>query len=70
MSAEEVAEYAAYNVDGALEVRAARRGDSYPADRWAQDQQALGSRVLRRRVVVVEDWTEMLPHASTMDGRT
>jgi hypothetical protein len=59
MSAEEVTEYAAYNVDGGLEVRATRPGDQYPADRWARDQQALGARVLRRRVIVVEDWTEM-----------
>jgi hypothetical protein len=59
MSAEEVTEYAAYNVDGGLEVRTAHPGDLYPAEQWARDHQALGSRVLRRRVIVVEDWAEM-----------
>jgi hypothetical protein len=31
----------------------------YPAEQWARDQQALGARVFRRRVVVVEDWAEV-----------
>jgi hypothetical protein len=26
---------------------------------WARDQQALGARVFRRRVVVIEDWAEV-----------
>jgi hypothetical protein len=66
----EVTEYAVRNPDGKLEIRTSRRGEPYPAEQWARDHLALGSRVLRHRVVVVEDWTEMLPHASTMDGRT
>ena len=59
MSAEEVIDYAAYNLDGGLEVRTTHPGDLYPAEQWARDQQGLGSRVLRRRIIVVEDWVEM-----------
>lgn len=33
----------------------------YPLDRWIADEQRLGG-VMRRRIIVVEDWTEV-PHA-------
>jgi hypothetical protein len=62
MGAEEVTEYAARNQDGHWQVRVTRPGEPYPADQWARDQQALGARVLRRRVIVVEDWAEMRLH--------
>jgi hypothetical protein len=56
---QEVTEYAARNADGELLIRQSRRGEPYPAEQWARDQLALGARVMRRRVIVVEDWTEM-----------
>jgi hypothetical protein len=57
---DEVTEYAARTVDGGLVIRSSQGEDpKYPAARWARDQQALGSRVQRRRVIVVEDWAEM-----------
>lgn len=51
-------EYAARNVDGELMLR---KDDDphYPAARWAQDQRALGVRVQRRRIVVVDDWADL-----------
>jgi hypothetical protein len=58
----EVIEYAARNQDGDLLIRVARPGEPYPAGQWARDQQALGARVLRRKVIVVDDWTEMRLH--------
>lgn len=56
----EVIEYAARTTDGDLVVRASHRGELYTAEQWARDQLALGSRVLRRRIVVVEDWAEVV----------
>jgi hypothetical protein len=57
----EVIEYTARNQDGGWETRVSRPGELYPADQWASDQQALGSRVLRRRSIVV-DWAEVQLH--------
>lgn len=62
MDREELTEYAARNADGEWETRQSRRGELYPAEQWARDHLALGSRVLRRRIVVVEDWAEVEPH--------
>ncbi|HEY2276785.1 MAG TPA: hypothetical protein VGI00_00410 [Streptosporangiaceae bacterium] len=59
MGADEVIDYAAQSQDGNWQIRVTRPGEPYPADQWARDQQALGARVLRRRVIVVDDWTEM-----------
>jgi hypothetical protein len=59
MGVEEVIEYAARNQDGDWQIRVTRPGEPYPAAQWARDQQALGARVLRRRVIVVDDCTEM-----------
>lgn len=41
-----------------------RNGDAefeeiYPLDRWIVNQQRFGGKVLRRRIIVVEDWTEV-----------
>jgi hypothetical protein len=59
----EVFEYAARTVDGELEIRSSR-GESpmYPAAQWTRDQQALGARVQRRRIIVLDDWSD-LPRA-------
>jgi hypothetical protein len=62
MGAEEVTEFAARSQDGHWQVRVTRPGEPYPAGQWARDQQAIGARVLRRRVIVVDDWTEMRLH--------
>jgi hypothetical protein len=62
MGADEVIEYAARNQDGQWQIRATHPGEPYPADQWARDQLALGARVLRRRVVVADDWAEMRLH--------
>jgi hypothetical protein len=58
---EHTIEYAAWNIDGEWEFRVTRPGELYPAGQWARDQQALGSRVLRRRIIVVDDWAEIPP---------
>jgi hypothetical protein len=59
MDGHEVTEYAVRNQDGHWQIRVTRPGEPYPASQWARDQQALGARVLRRRVIVVDDWNEM-----------
>ena len=57
----EVIEYAARNVDGVLQIRSSGEADPlYPAEQWAPvAERALGSRVFRRRVIVLEDWAEV-----------
>jgi hypothetical protein len=53
----EVFEYAARTVDGEVVVRSSQDEEpKYPAARWARDQQALGARVQRRRIIVLDDW--------------
>jgi hypothetical protein len=52
-------EYTACNQDGDWQVRVTQFGEPYPAHQWAHDQQALGGRVFRRRVVLVDGWAEM-----------
>jgi hypothetical protein len=60
VSSGEVTEYAARTIDGDVVIRSTAGEDpKYPAARWARDQQALGSRVQRRRIIVVEDWAEV-----------
>lgn len=62
MDSNEVTEYAARTVDGELEIRSTRgEAPLYPAERWARDQQALGSRVQRRRIIVLDDWADLPP---------
>jgi hypothetical protein len=60
MDGEEVTENAARNVEGELAIRSSQ-GESpqYPASRWARDQQALGARVQRRRIIVLDDWPDL-----------
>jgi hypothetical protein len=62
VGAHEVIEYAAHNQDGGWETHVSRPGELYPAGQWARDQQALGARMLRRRIIVVDDWTEVQLH--------
>lgn len=57
MDGNEVTGYVARTVDGELEIRSSRdESPQYPAARWARDQQALGSQVQRRRIIVLDDW--------------
>jgi hypothetical protein len=57
---DDVFEYAARNVDGELILRSSRDDDPhYPAARWAQDQRALGAKVQRRRILVVDDRADL-----------
>ena len=53
-------EFAARSIDGGVEIRTTRdENPQYPAGQWARDQQALGARVQRRRIIVVEDWADL-----------
>jgi hypothetical protein len=61
MDGQEITEYAVRNLDGEWEFRRGQPGQLYTAEQWARDHLALGSRVLRRRVQVIEDWTELPP---------
>lgn len=33
--------------------------DAYPLERWIPNQQKFGGKVYTRKVIVVEDWTEV-----------
>jgi hypothetical protein len=56
----EITEYALPTEAGFMAVRIPAGTERlYPAERWVRDQQALGQRVLRRRIIVVEDWAEV-----------
>jgi hypothetical protein len=56
---DEVFEYAARTIEGELVIRSSKDEDPhYPAARWARDQQALGSRVQRRRIMILDDWED------------
>jgi hypothetical protein len=60
MDGNEIFEYAARNVEGELAVRSSQDEDpKYPASQWARDQQALGARVQRRRIIVLDDWADL-----------
>lgn len=57
---DELTEYALRRGEGTMNIRTAGGTELlYPAEQWFWDQQALGARVFRRRVVVVEDWAEV-----------
>ena len=60
MNGEEVTEYAARTVDGVVEIRSSQDDNpQYPAAQWARDQQALGARVQRRRIAILNDWADL-----------
>jgi hypothetical protein len=57
---DELTEYALRREDGTMVIRTPGPTEAlYPAEHWARDQRALGQRVFRRRVIVVEDWAEL-----------
>jgi hypothetical protein len=57
---EPVFEFEVTDADGQREVRLSRgRKELYPAEDWAQDHAALGHKVRRRRIIVVEPWTDL-----------
>jgi hypothetical protein len=65
MDGEQVLEFAARAIDGGVEIRTTRdENPQYPVAQWARDQQALGARVQRRRIVVLEDWADLPPRLS------
>jgi hypothetical protein len=60
MDGTEVIEYAARSIDGGVEIRTTHDEDpKYTAEQWARDQQALGARVQRRRIIVLDDWADL-----------
>ncbi|HEY6502049.1 MAG TPA: hypothetical protein VIZ20_21650 [Streptosporangiaceae bacterium] len=60
MDGNEVTGCAARTIDGELEIRGSQdENPQYPAARWARDQRALGSRVQRRRIAVLDDWADL-----------
>lgn len=63
--AEPVTEHAERYTSGAMLVRnsASEVERVYPLEQWIPDQQAHGGRIFKRRVIVVEGWTE-IPRSS------
>jgi hypothetical protein len=60
MGTDDVFEFAAWNVDGELTIRSSQHDDPhYPAASWARDQRALGARVQRRRIRILDDWSDL-----------
>lgn len=56
---EPVVEHALKMSGGGMQVRPTGLERVYPLGEWIADEQRVGHRVLRRRVVVVDDWTEV-----------
>jgi hypothetical protein len=57
-----VVEYARRYKGGSLLVRAEHPpeiGKGLPLDEWIEVERRMGGRIYRRRVIVVEDWTEI-----------
>lgn len=54
-----VTEHAVEMTGGGMHVRAEGLERVYPLDQWVADRQRQGARVRRRRVIVIEDWTEV-----------
>lgn len=56
-----VTEHAIRMSDGSMQVRNSdpELERIYPFERWVENQQRSGGTVYRRRIVVVEDWTEV-----------
>ena len=60
MDGDETTEYALQRPDGTMAIRTPGTTEAlYPAEHWVRDQLALGQRVHRRRVIVVEEWAEI-----------
>lgn len=58
---EEVTEHAVMMSGGGMHIRCAAPEveNVYPLTKWIEHQQRRGGKVYRRRVVVLEDWTEV-----------
>jgi hypothetical protein len=57
---ERVTEHAVRMESGAMSIRTGALERIYPKlDDWIQAEQRLGSTVAKRRIIVVEDWTEV-----------
>lgn len=60
VAGEQVFEFEVIDGDGQREVRlSSSRRELYPAEAWARDHVALGHRVRRRRIVVLEPWADL-----------
>lgn len=56
---EQTVEHALELPSGGMQVRADGLERVYPLDQWIVDKQHQGARVHRRRIIVVDDWTEV-----------
>jgi hypothetical protein len=57
---EQVFEYEVTDEDGHREVRLSCSGrELYPPEAWAKDHAALGHKVRKRRIIVLEPWTDL-----------
>lgn len=54
-----VVEHAEQYTSGAMLVRYPEIEHVYPLAEWITDQQRHGGRIFKRRVIVVDDWTEV-----------
>jgi hypothetical protein len=62
VDSEQVFEFEVTDLDGQRQVRLSNdHRDLYPAEAWARDHAALGHQVRRRRIVVVEPWSDLPP---------
>jgi len=60
MDGEHVLEFAVQTEDGDVVVRTSQGENAqYPAAQWARDQLALGAEVRWRKIVILDDWTDL-----------
>lgn len=61
MSMEPIVEHAILMSDGGMQVRSddPEIEDIFPLAKWIEVQQRFGGKVYTRKVIVVEDWTEV-----------
>lgn len=52
-------EYAQPLAGGGAQVRAEGFADTYPVDQWISDVKACGGYIIRRKIIVVEDWVDV-----------
>lgn len=66
----EVTEYATQMSGGGFHVRndEPEIEEIYPLAKWIPAQQRFGGKVYRRRIIVVEDWTEVATHGQAPEG--
>lgn len=56
---EPVTEYGVPMTNGDIKIRGAETIKWWPLADWAQEMRSRGTPVLRRRIIVVEDWAEV-----------